>query len=153
MSTAARTRVRAVNPPDAAEAAPLAAPGSVLVGATLGSLRAPPRCQRLPPDQIQGPSDVQHATHAANRPRAATATPTASCGNPRALQMNYRCVHRPASVLATTRAEDPPQSDALTREDEERIARVSRRLRAHLALRRVLAPEPDQAPVAGEFDA
>lgn len=63
--------------------------------------------------------------------------------------MNYRCVHRPASVLAATRSDDPPDCDALTPEDEERLARVSRRLRAHLASRR----GPGQSPIAGEFDA
>jgi len=61
-------------------------------------------------------------------------------------------VHRPASVFDATVAEELPDFDELTVEDEERIARLSNRLRAQVNLRRVLDLVSNLPPVSGEFD-
>ncbi len=80
------------------------------------------------------------------------ATPPARCGNPWQSKTNYPRVHRPASVLDATVAEGLPNFDELTVEDEERIARLSNRLRAQVNLRRVLDLVSNLPPVSGEFD-
>lgn len=49
-------------------------------------------------------------------------------------------------------ADDPPVGESLSVEDEERIARLSNRLRAQVNLRRVLDLVSDLPPVSGEFD-
>lgn len=55
-------------------------------------------------------------------------------------------------MLDATVAEERPSPDDLTAEDEERIARLSHRLRAQVNLRRVLDLVSELPPTSGEFD-
>ncbi|MGH1346691.1 MAG: hypothetical protein ACRBN8_34310 [Nannocystales bacterium] len=61
-------------------------------------------------------------------------------------------MHRPTSVLDTTVADALPDGDELTVEDEERLARLSARLRTLVNLRKVMDLVPGPPPVSGEFD-
>lgn len=119
----------------------------------LASARTRPPTHKTSSRQARRIRYVPRSTDAANRPRAATATPATIRGNPRRLQTNYRSVHRPASVLEATAAENPPGVDELSAEDEERIARVSLRLRSQVNRRRVQDLASDLPPVSGEFAA
>jgi len=56
-------------------------------------------------------------------------------------------------VLDATVAEELPDFEELTVEDEKRMARLSNRLRVQVNLRRLLDLVSSLPPVSGEFDA
>lgn len=91
--------------------------------------------------------------HAANPPCAALTTSASIGGNPEPSSTNYSRVHRPASRLDASLIEELAGCEDLTVEDQERIARLSNRLRAQVNLRRVLDLVADLPPISGEFDA
>ena len=87
-----------------------------------------------------------------NPPCAALAISATIGGNPEPSSTNYSGVHRPASRLNASLVEELARCEELTVEDQERIARVSSRLRALVNLRRVLDLVVDLPPVSGECD-